>query len=191
MSYIEIPHTTVNSKEGKELNATMRLPYVPEKPTSSNAADQAFINRLFKSRGKEGLTPLDRAMLHSPPFTRGFMQLFSAIRGKSTLPPDIMELAMCRVGALNGAAYEWMHHAPLLIKAQVGADGVETVRSVPLHAEPSGAKESDGTVQGLSEDHWAVLRYVDAMTKDVKVPEEVFEGVTRILNERQVVELSK
>jgi alkylhydroperoxidase family enzyme len=119
------------------------------------------------------------------------MQFFTAIRGKSTLPPDIMELAMCRVGALNGAAYEWMHHAPLLIKAQVGADGVETVRTAPVHARLSGKKESDGTVQGLSEDHWAVLRYVDAMTKDVKVPEEVFEGVRRILNERQVVELSK
>jgi hypothetical protein len=38
---------------------------------------------------------------------------------------------------------------------------------------------------------WDVMRYVDAMTKDVRVSDEVFEAVENELdNERQVVELS-
>jgi len=169
----------------------MRLKYVPANPTSNHASDQAFLTRLLKSRGKEGLTPLDRAMLHSPPLTRGFMQFFTAIRGKSTLPQDVMELAMCRVAALNSAAYEWMHHAPLLRDAGVGEEGLETVRTAPPHARPSGKRGNDGTVQGLSEKMWATMYFVDAMTKDIKVPDELFNRVRKFLNDRQVVELGK
>jgi alkylhydroperoxidase family enzyme len=40
-----------------------------------------------------------------------------------------MELAECRVGALNGAAFEWMHHMPLLKKAGVSDEGIERVRT--------------------------------------------------------------
>lgn len=36
---------------------------------------------------------------------------------------------MCRVGALDGAAFEWMHHAPLLRKAGVSEEGIATVRT--------------------------------------------------------------
>lgn len=92
---------------------------------------------------------------------------------------------MCRVGALNGAAFEWMHHMPLLKKAGVSDEGIETVRTAMPHlAGKDGEK-------GLNARLWAVMKYVDAMTKDVKVSDEVFNGVKRILDERQVVELSK
>src|ERR1700761_1649940 len=95
-----------------------------------------------------------------------------------------MELAMCRVAVLNGAAYEWAHHAPLLKKGGVSDQGIETVRTVM----PKVTVEGGG---GLSERLWKVLRYTDAMTKDVKVPDEVFAAVQSELNDRQVVELSK
>lgn len=164
----------------------MRLQYVPsEGPQTDNASDKAFVDRLLKSRGKAGLSSLDRALLHSPPLARGFLQFFTAIRGKATLPLDVMEMAMCRVGALNGAAYEWMHHAPLLQKAGVSDEGLETVRT----AKP-GTKGGEGQ-GGLSERLWKVLRYADAMTKEIQVPDDVFEGVKSILNDRQVVELSE
>ena len=92
---------------------------------------------------------------------------------------------MCRVGALNGAAFEWMHHAPLLKKAGLGDEGIETVRTAE-----AGRKGRDGE-GGLSERMWNVMRYVDAMTKEVKVSDEVFEAVKKEMNdERQVVELS-
>jgi len=94
---------------------------------------------------------------------------------------------MCRVGALNGAAFEWMHHAPLLKKAGVSDEGVETVRTAEAGSVPKG----EGEERGLSAKMWKVMRYVDAMTKDVKVSDEVFEAMKNELNdERQVVELT-
>jgi alkylhydroperoxidase family enzyme len=164
----------------------MRLAYIPKHPSFSDPKFQEYANKLVEARGSHGLSPLDRSLLHSPPFAKGFMQFFSAIRFKSTLSPDIMELAMCRVGALNGAAFEWMHHAPLLYKAGVGEQGVETVRIAPLKKI---GKDGEG---GLTETQWKVMRYVDEMTKDVKVSDETFESVKRVLkDERQLVELSK
>jgi alkylhydroperoxidase family enzyme len=162
----------------------MRLPYTANPPTFKDAKHQAFVERLIKSRGSHGLSELDLALLHSPTFARGFMQFFTAIRGASTLPTDIMELAMCRVGALNGAAFEWMHHAPLLRKAGVSSEGLETVRTAPV-----GKQGIDGE-GGLDARLWAVLKYTDEMTKKVKVKDETFNGLKDILDHRQIVELS-
>ncbi|KAF2097328.1 4-carboxymuconolactone decarboxylase family protein [Rhizodiscina lignyota] len=162
----------------------MRLPYIPSQPTFENASDQAFLKRLLKARGANGLSYLDRALLYSPPQARGFLQFFTAVRGKSTLPADAMELGMCRVAALNGAAYEWMHHGPLLKAAGLSDEAVETVRSAP-----AGTQGSEGQ-GGLSLRLWKMLRYTDAMTKQVHVPDEIFEGVKSVLNDRQVTELT-
>src|SRR6201992_3412218 len=141
----------------------MRLPYVPDKPRFANPKHQAFYDRLAKAFGNAPLSPLHRSLLPPPDLTRGFLQFFTAIRGKSSLPPDVMELAMCRVGALNGAAFEWMHHAPLLHKAGVSEEGVETVRTAQLKRV---GKDGEG---GLNNVQWTVMRYTDEMTKDVKV----------------------
>ena len=164
----------------------MRLPYTPDPPTFSNPRDQDLVDKLVKGVHGKGLGPLYRSLLHSPTFARPFLQYFTAVRYKSSLPVDVMELAMCRVGALNGAAYEWMHHAPLLKQAGVSDEGVETVRTAPAGTV---GKVGQG---GLSERNWKIMRYVDAMTKDVAVPDEVFEAMKKEMEgERQVVELSK
>lgn len=164
----------------------MRLTYTDDPPKMATTADQAWVEKLVKQRGKLGLGPLYRSLLISPNFARGFLQFFGAIRYQSSLPADIMELAMCRVGALNGAAFEWMHHAPLLKQAGVSDEGVETVRTAEPHRV---AKDGEG---GLSERLWKVMRYADAMTKDVAVSDEVFNAVKdELKDEKQVVELSK
>ena len=164
----------------------MRLTYTDDPPKMANPADQAWVEKLVKQRGKLGLGPLYRSLLISPNFARGFLQFFGVIRYQSSLPADIMELAMCRVGALNGAAFEWMHHAPLLKQAGVTNEGVETVRTAPPNHVAKGAEG------GLSERLWKVMRYADAMTKDVSVSDEVFNAVKdELKDEKQVVELSE
>ena len=74
---------------------------------------------------------------------------------------------------------------PLLKKAGVSEEGIETVRTVmPGYVGKDGEK-------GLSVKLWSVLAFVDCMTKDVKVPDEVFARVRALLDERQVVELGE
>jgi alkylhydroperoxidase family enzyme len=163
----------------------MRLTYTPDPPLFSNPTEQAFLEKLIKDRGQLGLGPLYRTLLISPTFARGFLQFFNAIRYRSTLPTDVMELAMCRVGALNGAAFEWMHHMPLLKKAGVSDEGIETVRTAEAGRR---GRDREGGLRGRL---WKVMRYVDAMTKEVKVSDEIFEAVRdELKDERQVVELS-
>lgn len=92
---------------------------------------------------------------------------------------------MCRVAALNGAAFEWMHHAPLLLSAGVSEEGLETVKAaMPGYVGKDGEK-------GLSKRLWSVLKFVDCMTKDIKVPDDIFGAVRELLDERQVVELGE
>jgi alkylhydroperoxidase family enzyme len=163
----------------------MRIPYVSNPPKFEDPEHQAWADELVKSRGSYGLSVLDLTVMHSPAYARGFMQFFGAVRWKTTLPADVHELAMCRVGALNGAAFEWMHHAPLLRKAGVSREGVETVRTAPV-----GGEEKDGE-GGLSARLWVVMRYVDDMTKSIQVRDEVFEEIKCLFNNQQIVELSK
>jgi alkylhydroperoxidase family enzyme len=171
----------------------MRLPYAQNPPRFENPKHQAFLERLLANRraaarsGGTGLSELDLTLLHSPPLARGFLQFFTAVRAAAgtTLPADVAELAMCRVAALNGAAFEWMHHAPLLRKAGLGAEGLETVR-----AAEEGRQGRDGE-GGLTAVHWAALAYIDEMTRSVKVSDRTFQGVRRYFDERQIVELSE
>jgi alkylhydroperoxidase family enzyme len=163
----------------------MRLNYTPDPPTFTDPSHQAYLEKLIKGTGRAGLGPLYRTLLISPSFARGFLQFMTAVRYRSTLPTDVMELAMCRVGALNGAAFEWMHHAPLLEKAGVSKEGVETVRTAKAGHR---GVEGEG---GLSGRLWMVQRYVDAMTRDVAVSDEVFEGMRGVMGgEKEIVELS-
>ena len=95
----------------------MRLPYfTPPTPPSAplSAPDAALIARIEARRGPGGLLPLDRALLLSPPIASGWNALLGAVRTGTSLAPLDRELAICRVACLNGAAFEWAHHAPLL-----------------------------------------------------------------------------
>lgn len=81
---------------------------------------------------------------------------------------------------------------PLLLKAGVSEEGIETVRTVMAGHIPSNLeKEVEQGAKGLSWRLWKVLRFVDCMTKEIKVPDGVFEAVRGILDERQVVELGR
>jgi hypothetical protein len=50
------------------------------------------------------------------------------VRGKSTLPPDIRELAILRVAWRNGAGYEWAAHLPAARAAGLGDAGIAALR---------------------------------------------------------------
>jgi alkylhydroperoxidase family enzyme len=176
--FIEVWHTLeVN-------NLTMRLPYVPEPPPTSTPEEAEILARVKARRAPGCLLPLDRALLHSYPVADGWNSFIGAIRTKTTLSTIIRELIICRVAVLNGAWFEWEQHAPLLKEGGFSDEALPGVRDI--QADISLKIEE----KVLSPAEGAVLKYTDAMTKTVTVPDEVFQELKGFFNEREIVEIT-
>ncbi len=156
----------------------MRLPYAPSNPPSPSSAPA--YTQISARRAPQPLQCLDLTLLHSPPVASGWSSFLGAIRTQTTLHASVRELCICRVAALNGAEYEWAHHVGVLrSKGDVGEVGEREVRS--------GKREAEGE---LTEMQWAVMAYTDAMTRDVRVGEEVFEKLKRYFGKKEIVEIT-
>jgi alkylhydroperoxidase family enzyme len=87
------------------------------------------------------------------------------------------------VALINEAWYEWTHHAPILLEAGgFTEEMLQVVRRLD-HAPGKGS---------LSERQWVALRYADAMTKDVKVDDALFDELKSVagFTEKEIVELT-
>lgn len=160
----------------------MRIPYVPNPPPTTDDTDAAIVERVQARRGSRGLLPLDLALLHSPPVADGWNSFLGAIRTRTTLPNDLRELVICRVAVHNQAWFEWGHHAPLLKDAGMSDEVLQLLqRTDALDSEVNAL---------LAPEMAAALRYTDAMTKTVTVPDEVFAELKSHFNDREVVEIT-
>jgi len=167
----------------------MRLPYTSEHPVPSTPAESAIVQNILTRRGSRGLIALDRTLLHSPPVADGWNSFLGAIRTGTTLPADIREIAICRIAVLNGAWYEWEAHAPIARAAGVSDSALDGLRQVETAAEGKDMGNGEG-MEELSEKQRIVVAYTDAMTRDVKVPDAVFERLREVFTERDVVEIT-
>jgi len=159
----------------------MRLDYVPNPPTDLSPEDQQVLERVKARRGAIGLIPLDLTLLHAPKIADGWNALLGAVRTKNSLPDDIREIAICRPALINKAWFEWNAHAPILLKSAGFTEAkLEVVKQ--LHPKEKGA---------LDDRQWAVLRYADAMTRDISVPQSLFDEVKgQGFSEQEIVELT-
>ena len=55
-------------------------------------------------------------LLHSPALAQGWNTYLGAVRTGLSLSPRLKELAMCVVAVINGADYEFVHHAPRFVR---------------------------------------------------------------------------
>jgi len=145
-------------------------------PDTTEASLAPLVERIERERGGK-LLNLYRMLLHSPPVAQGWLGLFTAIRQQCELPGRCRELAILRIAVLNGADYEFGAHVPFAL-----AEGLTEAQVEALKAgrEPEGLTEIDR----------AVLAYTDAMTRQVRVPDAVFDAVRKRFDERRVVELT-
>lgn len=150
-----------------------RIPY----PDPAADPDIARLAEQIKTERGGKLLNLYRMLLHSPPVARGWLNLFTAIRQQMVLPGRYRELAILRVAVLNGADYEFGMHVPFALKGGCTAEQVDAVR-VGSSATVFDARER------------AVLAYTEAMTRDIRVPDSVFQQVRELFPEREVVELT-
>ncbi|MDB6045048.1 MAG: carboxymuconolactone decarboxylase [Gammaproteobacteria bacterium] len=135
----------------------------------------------IEGRRAGGLLNLDRLLLNSPPFARGWNSHHGAVRAELELDQKLRELAICGVGILNGAEYEFEQHAPELRRA--GGTGAQ------LHAlrRFEAASKDESLFDAVER---AVMRLTLEMTRYVRVSDETFASVRSALSdERHVVEL--
>ncbi|KAJ5881609.1 Carboxymuconolactone decarboxylase [Penicillium soppii] len=162
----------------------MRLPYVQDPPPTSSPDEARILADIQARREPNPLLPLDLALLHSFPIAEGWNSFFGAIRAQTTLSAIHRELAICRVAVVNGALFEWEQHAPLLQKSGMNDDILEIIK------DPEADFADNCFSSALSPEERIVLRYTDAMTKTIKVPDEVFADLKTFFNPQQVLEIT-
>ena len=119
-----------------------------------------------------------KLLLHTPAIAEVWLDLINAARWKVDLNGRLREIVIVRIGYLNHCSYVVKQH-------------------VPLHTAPEGLTQAE--CDALTD--WrasacfdarerAVLAFTDASTREVEVPDPVFEALRSHFNERQIVELT-
>lgn len=136
-----------------------------------------LVDRIRAGRRGE-LLKLYKVLLHSPPLAETWFDHMGAVRWRTQLEGRLRELAIIRVAYLCGADYALRQHIPKLAEA----DGVTTAECKAL------AAWQDAPLFDARER--AVLAYVDAMTRDIEVADEIIAALRVHFSQRQLVELT-
>lgn len=153
-----------------------RIPYQP----IDLAEPKDLVERIRQRRGGT-LLNLDRQLLHSPSFAKGWNAFLGEVRTGLGLSPKLREIAMCVVAVLNGAVYEFHHHAPEFIKAGGTQEQVNALKQVGTsHYTPSLFDPAEQ----------AAIQLTTEMTRNVQVSDTTFSAIRQSLpNHQEIVEL--
>ena len=155
------------------------MPHVPY--LSADLAEPKDVVEAVRARRGGHLTHLDRMLLHSPPLASGWNALLGAVRTRFTLDARLREICILAVASLNGAEYEFHHHAPELVKAGGDEHQVRALRNVA-------AAVNDASQ--FSEVERAALQLTLEMTQGVTVNDDTMAWVKQGMPSPQsVVEL--
>ncbi|MCC2596089.1 carboxymuconolactone decarboxylase family protein [Pusillimonas sp. MFBS29] len=148
-----------------------RLPYAD----LTHPEVSPLVEQIVAERGS--VLHLYQMLLQSPPVARGWLNHLTGIRHHNSLDGALREMVIMQIAHLNGAPYEADQHAPIALK--------EGMSQAQLDALPHW-QDSDL----FSDKERAVLAYTDSMTRQVQVPDAVFDAVRPFFEPRQLVELT-
>ncbi|MDB5921160.1 MAG: hypothetical protein JWN13_96 [Betaproteobacteria bacterium] len=148
-----------------------RIPYADDK----NPEIAELAGQIRKERGK--LHNLYRMLLNSPPVARGWLNLLTAVRQQCKLSGRYRELSIMRIAIINGADYEYDNHVPFALKEGISQQQIDALRDWQK------SKVFDAADR-------AVLEYTDSMTKEVHVPDNVFDALRPHFDTRELTELT-
>jgi alkylhydroperoxidase family enzyme len=157
---------------------------IPDWSPALKPQPQDLVDAILARRGGT-LINLDKALLWSEPLARAWNVYLGAVRTGLPTSRKLREMGICTVALLTGAAYEYKHHAPDFLTAggtQAELDALNAV--VKADARQSASHPALGTVEQL------VIRYAAQMTLDVKVTDDVFNGLREHFDTTQIVELT-
>ncbi len=150
--------------------ATRVPPVVP-----GTRAELAAIEASIKAQ-RGDISLLYQVLLNSAPLAEGWEKMLTAVRNRSSLPPDLREMVILRVAVLNRAPFEFAAHTPVARKV-----GVSEVKLAALRDDSPG--------EAFTARERAVFALTDAMTRDVQVPDALFEPLRAHFDTRALVEL--
>ncbi len=159
---------------------TMSRAGIPYKPDDDQIGPKELVDAIRSRRTGGKLLNLDRMLLHSPAFAKGWNGMFGAIRGQLAVPAKLREIAIMAVGALNQADYEWAQHEPEFLKAGGTAAQLAALKNV------SAAMKNDKL---FDETERATLALTDEMTRSIKVSDATMKRIRKLLPLDQVIEL--
>jgi alkylhydroperoxidase family enzyme len=151
------------------------IPYQP----IDLAEPAQLVAAIRKRRGGQFIN-LDRMLLHSVPIAEGWNHFIGEIRNNLSLDPKLRELAMCGVAVLNGAEYEFFHHAPPFIKAggtQAQVDALRLIGQANFPTELFSTLENDA------------IALTFQMTRNIQVDSGLMKRLQIALGNTDTVEL--
>ena len=151
------------------------IPYLP-----IDLVEPAELVAAIRARRGGQLMNLDRMLLHSVPFARGWNTFLGEVRRGLSLSPKLREIAMCGVAVINGAEYEFFHHAPELIAAGGSELQVQALRKI-VNPGADFSMFSD-----IERDAIALTLQ---MTRDIVVDPDVMTRLQRAIGNTALVEL--
>ena len=160
----------------KPANTSAGLPYL----TDGQLKPPDLVDAI-RARRKDGkLLNLDRILLQSPNFARGWNTMFGTIRGQLSLDPKLRELVTMAIAVLNDSDYQWAAHEAEFVsvggtKAQLAA--LRGISSASFDLAPFDDTER------------AALALTVEMTRDVTVEPGTMKRVRGLLSDQHVVEL--
>ncbi len=151
----------------------MGIPYV----TDDKAGPPDLIEALRARRPGHQLWYLDRMLLNSPNFAKGWNTMFGAIRGQLSLPGKLREIPIMAIAVMNKADYEWAAHEPEFLKA--GGTKEQLAALQKLQGDPKLFDETER----------AALQLSIEMTREVKPKQATIDQLRKLLPDSQLVEL--
>ncbi len=159
---------------------TMSRVGIPYKPDDDQAGPKEVVDAIRARRPGGKLLNLDRILLHSPAFAKGWNSMFGAIRGQLAVPAKLRELSIMAIGSLNQADYEWAQHEKEFLAAGGTKEQLAALKNV------AAALKNDKL---FTEAERATLALADEMTRTIKVSDATMKRIRKLLPVDQVVEL--
>ncbi len=152
------------------------IPYLPD----SDDIGPPDLVKAIRARRKGKLLNLDRILLHSPNFAKGWNSMFAAIRNELSLRPKLRELAIMTVGVLNKADYEWIQHEPEFLAAGGTSEQLAALKNVAT---------AQKNTKLFDEPERATIALSNEMTRNIQVSPATLKRIRAVLNDQQTVEL--
>jgi alkylhydroperoxidase family enzyme len=152
------------------------IPYLSD----DKAGPPDLVDAIRARRPGGKLLNLDRMLLHSPNFAKGWNGMFAAIRKELALPAKLREIPILAIAVLNKVEYEWVQHEPEFRSAGGTGEQLAALRN----PEAAGKDE-----KLFSDVERAALALTIEMTNKVAVQDATLKRVRALLPDQQVVEL--